>query len=79
MAKTSGFRKLSRIDPNRKSESKHAIVTRRRLNAFLISFLVQRMYEAKKFPKIPKIATIVWTTPPITKDNISSKYWSSSS
>ena len=78
MSNTSPFLKLSRMEPNKYRESKQAITTSRRLNAFLISFLVQRIYEAKKFPTIPRMATIHWATPSIKKDTVSSNSFSSS-
>ena len=77
MSNTSPFLKLSRMEPNKYRESKQAITTSRRLNAFLISFLVQRIYEAKKFPTIPRMATIHWATPSIKKDTVSSNSFSS--
>ena len=49
---------LSRMEPNRYVESKHARLTRRRLNAFLIS-LRDMMTEAIELPTIPKTARVV--------------------
>ena len=49
---------LSRMAPNRYVESKHARLTRRRLNAFLIS-LRDMMTEAIELPTIPKTASVV--------------------
>ena len=49
---------LSRMEPNKYVESKHARLTRRRLNAFLIS-LRDMMTEAIELPTIPKTARVV--------------------